>query len=55
MLGVNLELKLITADAHKSITFLLVKKISESKTTAIFLASHTPTNSLYCLKRISLN
>ncbi len=51
-LGHSIELKLL--DCDQPLSMLLIKKITESKNTAIFLAYHQKTGSLYCLKRVPL-
>lgn len=54
MLGVAVDLRLVTAEGEKPVRFTLIKKISESKKTCIFLGYHEPTSFLYCLKRTPL-
>jgi hypothetical protein len=51
MLGLKVELKAVTTETDRMLDFILVKKISESKRTGIFLGYHEKTASLYCLKR----
>ena len=55
MLGVTVDLKLVTSEGDKSVRFMLIKKISESKKTCIFLGYHEITSFLYCLKRTPIN
>ncbi len=54
LLGVKVELQGFTPESDILLELTLVKKISESKNTAIFLAYHHKTSSLYCLKRAPL-
>jgi hypothetical protein len=55
LLGVAVDLRLLTPEGEKPVRFTLVKKISESKKTCIFLGYHEPTCFLYCLKRTPLD
>lgn len=50
-LGVTIEVKLLSTDQRQEL--LLVKKLCEAKNTAIFVAYHQKSSSLYCLKRMT--
>jgi hypothetical protein len=55
LLGVKIDIRLLTTQGEKPLEILLINKIIESKHTAVFLAQHQPTHTLYCLKRLNIS